>query len=492
MCRNLGYSTVKTVKIYDPLLATLHYAFMGGIFVYIVVFLVVRDLGYCAFEEPIGTARVSIQPPTVGTPDSPTFDPDDPGYQFDFVPASALPYCSEFRGAKPPPASAPLSQLDCLYQGGLETTFPVTGGSPFFVTTRVTESNQTLVCTEPNAGNNYSCPETYVYACGASFDLPAAPGNCPPKPGVQCWGWDTKTPKQCWAQRKYFVANVEAYTLLVDHAVRSPSIDLAADSSEMTGHLELCNGSVVVPQTTSQGQAFFTVADLLAGAKLEDQSCGLDLDTGSVMGPDAYSSARYDGIVLQLEINYQNTRQWSGPLATGKVEYTTRPSIVNGTKSKVHEQIWEDYPQQRVTRDRHGIKIDIIQSGRLGAFSFASLVTTLTGALGMLAVSTTLVDVLALYVLARKKLYREAKYDLVNEQTLDAKERQAALDEIRGDGWGDEYDDMPGGVGGDLAARMGRATSEDAYGALVQPAGSRGGGDYHPPRPPQQVDDFKW
>jgi hypothetical protein len=451
MCSKLGYSTVKTVKIYDPLLATMHYTFMLGIFVYIVVILVVKDLGYCAFEEPLGTARVSVQPPTVGTPSDPTFDPDDPGYEYAFVPADQLPYCRSYTGA----TAAAITQEECLYMGAIESVFPVTGGSPFFLTTRVRESNQTLVCRSPPG----ACEQTYAYACDASFEVNA---KCDVK---------AKWP-QGFAQRTYFIADVESFTLLVDHSVRAPQIGLASDSSEMSGQFEFCNGTTMTPQETDQGQSFFTVQSLLDGAKLEDGSCGLDLDTQSVMGPSARKSARYDGIVMSLEIEYYNTKPWSGPLGHDVVQYTMRTSVVNGTKSKVEDELWKDYPTKRVTRNRHGIKLIVVQSGNLGAFSFSALLTTLTGSLALLAVSTTGVDVLALYVLRRKDLYRAAKYDLVDEATLDREEEAHRKQTLIGGGFeeGYDYEDMGSGAGG-----RGRGpASETEDGARVAPR-SEGG-----------------
>ena len=449
MCSKLGYSTVKTVKIYDPLLATLHYSFLLGIFVYIVVFLIIRDLGYCAFEEPLGTSRVQVQPPTVGTPSDPTFDPDDPGYEYDFVPAESLPYCSSYKrnGSVAPDAEA-MTQENCVYMGAIESVFPVTGGSPFFLTTRVRESNQTLVCDSPPG----ACKQTYSYACGASFDVNP---DCDPK---------ARWPKG-FAQRTYFIADIESFTLLIDHSVRGPQVGLAADSSEMNGQYEFCNGSRVVPEVTNQGQAFFTVGDLLDGASMEDGTCGLNLDTQSVMGAHARNSARYDGIVMQLEIEYYNTKTWHGPLGKDVVEYTMRTSVINGTKSKVEDEIWVEYPGKRVTRNRHGIKLIIVQTGRLGAFSFASLLSNLTSSLALLAVSTTAVDILALYVLRRKNLYRAAKYDTVDEATLD-REEEAMRKQTLQNGFGDdyEYEDMgttvtPAGIEGRNGATTSIGTS---------------------------------
>jgi hypothetical protein len=63
----------------------------------------------------------------------------------------------------------------------------------------------------------------------------------------------------------------------------------------------------------------------------------------------------------------------------------------------------------------HGVKIDLVQSGVLGSFSFSQLLVSLTTSLTLLAVSTVIVDYAALYLLPDKDRYDAAK----NEWTED-------------------------------------------------------------------------
>ena len=440
----LGYSTVKTVKIYDPLLATLHYSFMISIFIYIAVIQVVRNLGYLSFEPPIGSSRLSIQPPMGATHN----DPDDPGYEYAFTPASSLPYCSSYVPNTGSNTTKAKTQKDCVYMGAMEANFPVTGGSPFYISTRIRESNQTLYCREPSSSNDYVCDATYKYACYDSFELDT--NGCKVDevnhPNSNCWG--NEKYQECWAQRSYFVPDIEKFTLLLDHAVRTNN-GVSADSSEMTGVLEYCNGTTITPDETDEGQGFFTVESLLQAASKEDNTCGLALDGPSVVASST-KSARYDGLVLQIEIEYKNTAQWTGAYAIGTIDYTMRTSVVNGTKSKIEEQFWFSYPDKRITRDRHGIKIVVVQSGELGAFSMTALLTTLTSSLALLAVATTGVDFLAMYVLARKHVYKNAKYELINEKYLEEKEQEEArVERENSRRWDYEPPNTNGGDGGD-------------------------------------------
>ena len=49
---------------------------------------------------------------------------------------------------------------------------------------------------------------------------------------------------------------------------------------------------------------------------------------------------------------------------------------------------------QRVTRNIHGLKIVVLQSGQLGRFDLQTLLVQLTTSLALLAVSTTVVDLM--------------------------------------------------------------------------------------------------
>ena len=216
----------------------------------------------------------------------------------------------------------------------------------------------------------------------------------------------------CWAQRTYFVPQVEKFTLLLDHAV-SASNGVSAAAAEMTGVLKYCNGTTIVPSITDQGIGFYEVGDLLDAAEMGGK-CGVSLDDQSTTSKH---SLRYDGIVLQIKFEYSNTKPWQG--VQERVEYVMTTSIINGTKSKIEEEFWIQYPERRITRDRHGIKISVLQSGRLGSFSAAALLVTLTSSLALLAVATTGVDFLALYVLSRKEVYKDAKYEVVSEKKLE-------------------------------------------------------------------------
>ena len=64
----------------------------------------------------------------------------------------------------------------------------------------------------------------------------------------------------------------------------------------MDGYLELCNKTRVAPHRTSQNQSYFTLAELLAAAKVgehtktkSDDACGVDLDAASMVKGSRHS-----------------------------------------------------------------------------------------------------------------------------------------------------------------------------------------------------------
>lgn len=274
--------------------------------------------------------------------------------------------------------------------------FPVTGGSPFFIASRVTEAKQSLVCSSPEAGK--PCKQTYAFGCNGTF----TPGDCG---------------KTGFSEETFWLADVERFTMLVDHSVRSPTVArLEADALQMNGNFVDCHGNVVPLDKTDQGQDFITVEQLLSSASNGDK-CGVSLFDASSPGaggtgnPKSYSR-RYNGLILLLNIEYENTVNWQGVQDT--ISYTYRTELIAGTKSKVTDTIFVNYPTQRVTRNQHGIKVVVLQSGRLGTVSFITLMLQLTTSLGLMALSTTAVDVMAVRILPYRRAYQSAKIDEVD------------------------------------------------------------------------------
>eukprot|EP00949_MAST-11_sp_MAST-11-sp1_P002211 g2211.t1 len=374
---------------------------MGLIFVYIVLYKLLYNNGYLSFEEPVGTIRLQLQAPTVGVPGSSTFDPGYPPYEYNFTALDRLPYCAQDKGGHA------ISKHQCELMGAVEAVYPVTGTSPFFISTRVQESKQSLDpdCLEPPASRGYTCKQTYRYGCNGTFDF------------------DPKC--KDFSQKNYFLADIDRFTLLIDHAVRAPANPkLQADSTSMEGKLVKCDDESrsVSPSSTAEGQDFFEIGDLLDAVKMRDGTCGTTLDDKSTVKGSSHS-IRHDGAIIQLEIRYKNSDPWVGIFKDDRISYTYHVSLIDGTKSKVLQEIFAEYPTKRITRNRHGIQIVVLQTGLLGTFDFSTALINLTTSLTLLAMSTTIVDLLAMKVMPRKEEYRSTKYEVVDMDSISDSDR---------------------------------------------------------------------
>lgn len=395
----LSYSTVKMVKIDSTGLGCLHLTLLLCIVGYVLVFPLLYETKYMAFAKPVGSVRFNLQAPTVldsnGSPCQPTSAKARCNY--DFTPVTQLPYCLQYNGSSPA-----LQQLQCVDWDAFNVVNPVTGQS-MYITTRVRENNETLVCSNPGPG---SCSQTYAFDCQPE----AADGlrDDVSEPDLVQGALPDGRLGTCTAyqQRKLFMADIERFTLLIEHSVQSSQNEkIQADIGDMTGHLVSCSGAKIQGQRVSTGQEFFTVKQLLDAASFGAR-CGVDLDMAStVSGSD--HSVRYDGVSMTMNIVYSNTKPFSGP--QGRIAYEYHVSALWGAKSKSGQEIFTPFPNKRTVRDQAGIKLAVSQGGQLGEFSFNALFLQLSTSVAMLAVATVLVDILATTCLPHRKAYQQAK-----------------------------------------------------------------------------------
>jgi len=401
-----AYSTTKSIKIRDARLGLLHYTLMFFIFVYILVYQLIYNLGYLKFAAAQNSVRLTLQEPTKSC------NPNDSDCQDSFVPISHLPYCCA------PNSSCKLDDegchcdyrpsfkdYNCTWLSGDDAV--VIKETSIMVTTFTHEYSQKL-----NA------------SCFTSF--PDAGDTCD-----KLWIVESRA--------LVFTADVEAYTMLIDHSVMSPASGLATTSREMKGMLfvdptvadsneaadiqhGLCQSradAVNAPfggQATdsapcylkpkdAQGLDYFEVGTLL-------QAMGVSLEGSSY--PGSNHSARYEGFTGNIVIEYSNTRLWHG-LETN-ISYIYRPSAMPQStyKSTAITSTSLD-GSQRLKRDMHGMLFEVKPGGDLAIFDFTQLLLQLTTSLTLLAMATIGVNILAQYVLSKRHYYVEA----LCEQTAD-------------------------------------------------------------------------
>eukprot|EP01089_Gocevia_fonbrunei_P006354 TRINITY_DN1699_c0_g1_i1.p1 TRINITY_DN1699_c0_g1~~TRINITY_DN1699_c0_g1_i1.p1 ORF type:complete len:391 (-),score=50.34 TRINITY_DN1699_c0_g1_i1:72-1244(-) len=347
----LSYSTVKIVQIRDKRLGILHYLFMLLIIGYIVGFTVLYQKRYLHLATPVGSVRVSLQSPqTKGLLPPP---PED------------IPYCltgnhTSYNG---------FETFQCLYWDENLAVYPIVEQTAMFVTTRVTISEQNLEPTGCEMSDNHC----HYVVNGTAID--------------------------------YFIASIEKFTLLIDHSMYVDVLGIQANSQDLPGELLNSDGDEMHNLPINNTVGVKGHADIL-DLSVVLQAAGLNTFDGP-SNANRELSTRDNGLVVLIFITYSNTYTFD----TNNIRYQYTVKIVDDTKFKAQQSIYTKTQEEIVVWNRHGLRIIFLQVGELGKFDFQVLLLTFVAGLGLLAVSTFIVDFLAIRILpSTKKLYKQFKY----------------------------------------------------------------------------------
>lgn len=380
----LSYQTPVFVKIQDPRLGCLAYSLSAAIFIYLVAYNILYRNSLVEADTPSGIVRLSLRQPTVGFCKS----LDDDCHLIK-QPFSELSYC-----AQNPNASAE-EVLPCRHMDDREAAIE-TGSWVHLVTyLRVYEQRR------PCRSDDDTCTRLWA-------SVPAAERR-------------SKLPAET------FVAQVERFTMMLDHSASAPSVNVTGPDPGARGYIRtddaaLCSSHpsrstrpvgfdedpipsagapcYIIPNKTSTNKDFFEISVLLA-------LVGVDLDVACPAPCDPGESRRREGVLLVMEIVYTNFRPWVIGLTPVEYEYKVFTIPVTPKRS---EEIMVAYPNERVIHNTHGIQIYILQSGRLGQLTALRLLITLSAALAMLTVANFMVDTIALYVLPERDVFERLKY----------------------------------------------------------------------------------
>jgi len=129
-------------------------------------------------------------------------------------------------------------------------------------------------------------------------------------------------------------------------------------------------------------------------------------------------SFREFGVVLLFVVSYNNIKNyWSGCVRNKNpcYEYTYEPAIISTIDDFAQDTYYSSYPSNRTDVIRRGIRIVGVLSGEIGFFDFQTLLIQLTTSLALLKIATTLVDLVAIKLLPRRKLYHIAKFEMTQD-----------------------------------------------------------------------------
>ncbi|KAF2071100.1 hypothetical protein CYY_007586 [Polysphondylium violaceum] len=337
----LSYNTVKVVRIRDRRLGILHITFMASIVIYIVIYSIILNKGYLNLETPVGSIRASLLKPSQSQ--------------------TNFPYCSN--QANPNPNILPLK---CEYWDESNVVYPIGEETAFCATTRVKYYNQTADC---------------------EFTSP------------------TCTYKDSDNAQNIYVADIERFTLLIDHTMYAPVSGIQRNALSLHGYIQDENNKEI---QVNQGINTIGVQgkpDIIELGLLLNYT-GINLDNPSLINPNL--TMRYDGLIILVFIDYSNT--YSNSIKNIKYTYST--SVVQDTEFTVVEPVVLDNINHRFVFKRHGIRMLFFQTGSIGHFKFQSLLLTFVSGMGLLAISTLIVDQLAIRILPQRKSYQSFKFQV--------------------------------------------------------------------------------
>lgn len=212
----LAYDTPKVVRIRDRSLGALKYIFMFVIFCYVFVFQLAYKGAHFQLDQLSGLARVQLQHPVKSK-----CNPMDVGCSANYSSLQELPYCKQYVANNTSPVDDILMhrvQRDCKYFDALDLLKPIDSG--YLVPSFIETYDQVPSC-KPSAENNFACDNKYEFVDDEG-NVQKGSGRAKPK-------------------GSYFVADVEDFTLLIDHSFKVETGAVEYDDHKMQGYWMDCS-----------------------------------------------------------------------------------------------------------------------------------------------------------------------------------------------------------------------------------------------------------
>eukprot|EP01129_Flabellula_baltica_P013638 TRINITY_DN6372_c0_g1_i1.p1 TRINITY_DN6372_c0_g1~~TRINITY_DN6372_c0_g1_i1.p1 ORF type:complete len:351 (-),score=80.86 TRINITY_DN6372_c0_g1_i1:2100-3107(-) len=204
---------------------------------------------------------------------------------------------------------------------------------------------------------------------------------------------------------EYYTENPEAYYVKLKHSFVAPKFYEENPSDYYSKSNFGMKGKFLEEVGTQKPSDILVVGDIL-------KSAGIDLAeswnySGKVL------PIRDRGCVILITIKYRNTYEGLLYSFTGEPYYDITTSYIPETDYKVIEFI--DFNNGTLlNRKRHGVQLRFIQTGQIARFSFTVMLMHISSGVGLIAIVSTFVEFLALYLHPQSEIYNDILYEEVD------------------------------------------------------------------------------
>ena len=427
-----AYRTTRTLVIRDRKLGCSLLSLQAFIFIYVVVWQILFSQVYMAQSDFAGVVRLQLQAPSAECVRVYILRAPRPGRRATQLttpphthryrwPGDAAPYCL---GTEAVPPAYPLAPD---YTGAGAGAFTRAGG--FKGTQRHCQFfDEVTAVPIPETDRLFLTTETRITAQGVA----PAGGACTALESSGCAFLPAYNKSDDGVTRRSFVANVEFFTLLIDHNMNAPLAGISRTVKQMEGAMQAgvapyapvdaCDAYRGFPRGCDREMINVGVEgyeDMVSMRTLLKAAGIYSLDDPAGLPGDATTSYREAGLVLNLEISYTNyyltgrgVEVGTGRFDKNYLKYVYRVSTVPNTEYKFITSA-APYPSANNTVrelvNRHGIRILVTTAGRVGYFDLMTFLINLNVAAGLLGVSYVLMDMVVVGCCAQKELFKQFK-----------------------------------------------------------------------------------
>ncbi|KAG0049502.1 cytochrome c oxidase subunit 1 [Gryganskiella cystojenkinii] len=378
--RFFSYETFKVLRVRDRRLGGLYRLFQTTILIYIASSIIIQQR-YLKTENVIdGAVRVTLKAPVDGiaTPS----------------------YCK-------------ITNQTCLYWNENDILYePGVDGALITTRTQITQYGPYVNQSLTSSDSNQPSPSSQC-----DVNIATIPG-CDPY----------KAPSTLLLPTS-LVADIERFTLMLEHSIRGQATGVQirsgsmesgllrdsvsgevlktfTDASRYVPAIKSVSSNATLSSTQTDGQGIHLAGDVMTvGEFLKAAGVNLDELSGSPTA-SGNETVRSSGVVVIVVIQYA-AKGWN----PNRISYEYLPKAIPDQEYKVIETIRDFKSGSRVEINRHGIRIVFSQAGQLGQFSFMTLLTNLVAAVALFKVANIVVELMMLRLHPQKKVYVRAKFE---------------------------------------------------------------------------------